>query len=143
MDVRVVGRLLKQVSDRLAVMANADLKKLDLTLSQSKVLLFLEDQPDKRATQRELELHLRVSHATVHGLLARLDSKGLVRIVASEEDRRMRVVELNTASQVIAEIREQQRRHMQRLIREMDEEQVLHTLQQMLDNLERYQKNGD
>ncbi len=143
MDVRELGRLMKQLSDKMEATANANLRTLDLTIAQSRVLLYLGDQPDQTATQRELEAHLRVSHATVHGLLSRMEAKGLVRVRPSAADRRMRIVRLNTGDDTLKKIRAQQKEHMSRVTRDVDVEQLSRMLQIMLENQEKYLTDGE
>ena len=136
-DVRAVGRMLKQVSEQIEAAANADLKSLGLTSVQSRVLLFLDEQPGRSASQRALERHLGVSHATIHGILARLEAKNAIRIRTADTDRRMRIVELNAEDGTLEAIWRQQRAHMVRLIRGLDQAQVMAMLQTMLDNYRR------
>lgn len=136
-DIRTVGRLLKQVSEQIEAAANADLKAIGLTLTQSQVLLFLDEQPERRTSQRALEQHLGVSHATIHGVLARLEAKNAIRIRTADTDRRMRIVELNAEDGTLEAIWMQQRAHMARLIRGLDQDQVMAMLRTMLDNYRR------
>ena len=138
MDARAIGRLMKQISDKMEATANADLKALGLTLSQSRVLLYLDDRPEKWATQRELEHYLKVTHATVHGLLQRMEAKGMIRLSTSPEDRRLRIVHLNTDNQTLASVRTQQNDHMCKLTRGIDTQTLVLMLQQMLDNYDLY-----
>lgn len=138
MDVREIGRLLKQLSDKMEATCNADLKRLDLTIAQSRVLLFLDEQPEKWASQRELEAHLEVSHATIHGILARMEAKGLIRVETSVQDRRMRIVRLNTNDRALAAIRVQQQEHMSVLTRGLDTDELVRMIQTMLDNHAQY-----
>lgn len=143
MDVREIGRLLKQLSDKMEATANADLKKIDLTIAQSRVLLFLDEMPGKQATQRELEEHLDVSHATIHGILARMDAKGLVHVTASDKDRRMRIVQLNTNDQTLNQIRAQQEEHMLKITQGLDTTEVFKLVQALLENHAKYLANRE
>ena len=143
MDVREIGRLLKQLSDKMEATANADLKKLDLTIAQSRVLLYLDERDEKRASQRELEEHLDVSHATVHGILARMEAKGLVQMSTSPKDRRMRIVQLNINDHTLCEVRAQQQEHMSKITLGLDTEALFETVQTMLDNHTKYLVNRE
>ena len=63
--------LIKSISDRLKVCADADLYRYHLTLSQSRVLWCLE-QSGGQATQKEIERFHTVSHPTVIGIVSHM-----------------------------------------------------------------------
>lgn len=66
--------------------------ELDLSPAQFHVLRLLE--PDKPIPMRQLADGLCCDASNVTGLVDRLESKGLVRRTASNEDRRVKVIEL-------------------------------------------------
>ena len=74
-----LGLLIKIISDDLEKMVNAELNKIDLTLSQGGVIHFLTDKKNHQATQKEIELFLDIAHPTVTGIISRLEEKGLVK----------------------------------------------------------------
>ncbi len=88
---RKVGYLLKLVNDKLRTKADANLLEHGLTLSQSRILRFL-DEKGGSATQKEIEDYLGVSHPTVVGLIARMKEKGFVECSMDQKDRRNRIV---------------------------------------------------
>jgi len=65
---------------------------LELSPAQCHVLRLLE--PDKPIPMRQLADGLCCDASNVTGLVDRLESKGLVRRTASDEDRRVKVIEL-------------------------------------------------
>ena len=71
MPQKDVGYFIKNINDRLKVRADADLKSYNLTLAQSRVLAFLNNQGGS-ATQKEIEVFLEVSHPTVVGIVSRM-----------------------------------------------------------------------
>ena len=85
--------LIKSINDKIKVHADADLKSHDLTLSQSRVLMFLVKN-DGKATQKEIEDFLKVSHPTVVGLVSRMKENGFVTVMQDTDDRRNKVVTL-------------------------------------------------
>jgi len=78
-----VGYLIKSINDKLKVRADAELKKYHLTMSQSRVLVYLGGQ----ATQKEIETFLDVAHPTVVGLVSRMEQNGYVTCWPCEDGR--------------------------------------------------------
>ena len=97
-----IGYQFKLVSDKLKVHADADLKNQGLTLAQSRVLTFLNEQ-DGIATQKEIEDYLQVSHPTVVGLVSRMEQNELVETWFDPENRRNKMVRLTEKSKKIGE----------------------------------------
>lgn len=93
MEKKDIGYLIKNISDRLKVIADADLKAYNLTLTQSRVMAFLEDHGGQ-ATQKEIQLFLRVSHPTVVGIVSRMEQNGHLISWQDEQDRRNKIVRL-------------------------------------------------
>ena len=56
-----VGILMKQITDKIKVSADASLKSRGLTLSQGRMLKFVSGHPDG-VTQKAIENHFQVSH---------------------------------------------------------------------------------
>jgi len=88
-----IGYLIKLINDRLKAKADADLKSEHLTLSQSRVLAFLEHK-DGQTTQKEIESYLEVSHPTVVGLISRMEQNGFVACCLDPSDHRNKIVKL-------------------------------------------------
>jgi MarR family multiple gene transcriptional regulator MgrA len=89
-----VGYLIKQIDECLYRKANQNLKPIDLTLSQVKVLILLREREKTRqlTSHKDIEESLHVSHPTVLGLLRRLEAKGFIRTETGTADRRIRNV---------------------------------------------------
>ena len=85
-----IGFLLKQL--HLAITRNADQSLKPVTVSQMRILVFLVHQPNHTCCQKDIETHFEVSHPTVVGLIQRLEAKGLIRTVASTQDRRRKEI---------------------------------------------------
>ncbi len=88
-----IGYLIKSINDKVKVHADADLKSHHLTLSQSRVLIYLL-QRGGQATQKEIECFLSVSHPTVVGLVSRMEKNGFVTYWPDPQDRRNKIVRL-------------------------------------------------
>ena len=97
-----IGYQFKLISDKLKVHADVDLKNQGLTLAQSRVLTFLNEQ-DGIATQKEIEDYLQVSHPTVVGLVSRMEQNELVETWFNPENRRNKMVRLTEKSKKIGE----------------------------------------
>ena len=89
-----VGMYFKKISEKLEKRANANAHKREFTFSQGKVLWYLHKCEGENVTMRDIERFLDCSHATVSGLVSRLEEKGLVSIEQSTSDRRAKVVKL-------------------------------------------------
>ena len=81
-----VGYLIKSINDKLKVRADTELKKYHLTMSQSRVLVYLRSQGGQ-ATQKEIEIFLDVAHPTVVGLVSRMEQNGYVTCWPCEDGR--------------------------------------------------------
>lgn len=86
-----IGYLIKTISDRIKIHADDDLKRHNLTLSQSRVLIFLLRNGGK-AMQKEIEEELEVSHPTTVGLVSRMAQNGFLTVRPDMDDRRNRIV---------------------------------------------------
>lgn len=84
------GAVLKQINDIMEKNANNALRKQDLTISQSGVLVMLDEKEEKTATFKDLEKYFGVSQPTMVGLLNRLEQKDLIEILDDPDDKRIR-----------------------------------------------------
>ena len=94
MDKYTCGALLKQINDILEKNANNALRGQNLTISQSGVLVLLDEKEEKTATFKELEKSFGVSQPTMVGILSRLEQKELVEILTDADDKRIRMAHL-------------------------------------------------
>ena len=91
MEQYPIGCLLKMITDKIKIQADANLAQHDLTLTQSRVLGYLE-QNGGMATQKEIEGFLQVSHPTVAGVIGRMEQKGFVSCRPDPADKRSKIV---------------------------------------------------
>lgn len=91
----VIERKILHIGNHLIARRNQDLKSFGLTSSQSEALLFIEQQ--KSTTLGSLKKRLNVSHQAVQKTVGRLREEGLVHMVVSEEDARMKKLSLSDA----------------------------------------------
>ena len=88
------GTLLKQLHDIMEKNANNVLREQNLTISQSGVLVLLDEKEGKTASFKELEKEFGVSQPTMVGILNRLVQKDLVEVLTDSEDKRIRKAHL-------------------------------------------------
>lgn len=116
-----IGYLFKVITDKIKIKADADLKKHGLTITQTRVLTFLNNKGGE-ATQKEIEEFLQVSHPTIVGVVSRMENNGFLITWLDPSDRRNKIVKLTDKSiSVVKEIKN--------LIR-LQDEKMLHTLTQ-------------
>lgn len=94
MQAVCIGPMMKKISEKMERKANEELKKYRLTLTQGEIILFLSERPDKKATQKELENYLQVSHPTTVTIVKSMEAKNMVETFLDDEDRRMKNVRL-------------------------------------------------
>ena len=90
----ICGALIKQINDIMEKNANNALRGEDLTISQSGVLMLLDQKEDKTATFKDLEKRFGVSQPTMAGILSRLEQKKLVEFLSDPDDKRIRRAKL-------------------------------------------------
>lgn len=73
------GELIKRLNDALGRKANNTLMCDDVTLSQIKVLATISEAANETITLKELEKHFEVKQATMAGIAARLEKKGMIK----------------------------------------------------------------
>ena len=101
MQNKDIGYLIKNINDKLKARADADLKNSKLTLSQSRVLTFL-DNKGGQATQKEIEVFLEVSHPTVVGIISRMEQNGHLRCRVDETDKRNKILALTQQAKALS-----------------------------------------
>lgn len=114
-----IGYLIKSINDRIKLKADNDLKSHNLTLAQSRVLIFLLNLGGQ-ATQKEIEDFLEVSHPTVVGIVSRMEKNGFLSCCSDPHDRRNKLVSLTDHAVLIG-------RDMDSVIEDM-ERKMLHPL---------------
>lgn len=131
MPQKDIGYLIKNINDKLKVKADADLKHSRLTLSQSRVLAFLDNQGGQ-ATQKEIEVYLEVAHPTVVGIISRMEQNGHLRCWVDETDKRNKIVALTEQAKALGEEMEQRlSANEEKLLASFSEEEIK-KLRQML-----------
>ncbi|MBQ1399040.1 MAG: MarR family transcriptional regulator [Lachnospiraceae bacterium] len=100
MKEKNIGYLIKIISDKLRMRADADMVEHNLTLSQCRVHAYLNHH-DGEATQKEIETFMEVSHPTVVGIISRMERAGHVVTRTDETDKRNKIVRLTDESRAM------------------------------------------
>lgn len=90
MKNREIGYYIKNISDALNKRTNDALKDIDLTASQHRVLLYIIK--NKKVTQKEIEMHFKISHPTTVGIIKRLEKKNFIKTATAKEDKRQKII---------------------------------------------------
>jgi MarR family transcriptional regulator, organic hydroperoxide resistance regulator len=99
------------------------LLKLGLTMPQLKILMSIVQ--NERTTSKRLADVMCVTPANITGVVERLVQQGLVRREANPEDRRVEFLEATEAGKkVVANLRESTQEHMQKLLSQLDEDEL-------------------
>lgn len=99
MDYRI-GYLFKVITDKIKINADTDMRRHNLTLTQSRVLTFLEKKGGT-ATQKEIEEFLEVAHPTVVGIVSRMEQNGFVISWTDPDDKRNKLVKLTKRAEML------------------------------------------
>ena len=134
------GMYFKKISERLEKRANGNPCKKEITFSQGKVLWFLRQREGEDVTLRDIEKFLDCSHATVSGLVSRLEEKGFVSIEQNAVDKRAKTVRLTEKERAhFLEMQEHRRLMETTLLKGFSDEEretLLEYLERIYSNLE-------
>lgn len=87
-----IGPVIKVVSNFIEQELTADSERLGLTSGQMHILHFVCRNRETGVCRRRIEEFFELSHATVAGIVDRLEAKGFVTCVESESDKRYKSV---------------------------------------------------
>ena len=132
MPKKDIGYLIKNINDKLKVKADADLKRYNLTLTQSRVFGFLKNNGGQ-ATQKEIEVFLEVSHPTVVGIVSRMEQNGYVTSFVDGNDKRNKIVKLTEQAEILGMDMEQNILDTEKkLLASLSEEDIAHLREMLL-----------
>lgn len=132
MEENKLGPLIKELSERIKIQADADLKSHHLTFAQSRVIVFLMSKEGFRSTQKEIEDELKVSHPTVVGIISRMERGGFVTTWQDKVDKRNKIVSLTEYARGIdTDMKAMMVRHEAQLIKGLSEYEVLELMRML------------
>lgn len=127
-----VGFLIKIIHDCIEKNANHNLKNFGLTLTQTRVLMFLRKRGELKTSQRDIEDYLKVSHPTVVGIIQRLESKGFIKCVTDPGDKRMKNICLTSKENEFLLEMERSKQEVERTLLKNFSEKETNQLKSML-----------
>lgn len=110
------GILLKQICDAIEKRANLELKAVNITLSQMRVLAYLEESKRDVVPLKEIENFFSIAQSTVAGIIKRLAAKDFLIISTDEEDRRVKNVSLSEKGMECCRKSNLQRKQMEQML---------------------------
>ena len=130
------GELIKRLNDALGRKANNTLMCDDVTLSQIKVLATISEAADETITLKELEKHFEVKQATMAGIAARLEKKGMIEGL---NDKRIKHVKLTAKGEEICKTArasmDENERELLKTLNDDEKEQLRNLLQRVYDSI--------
>lgn len=133
---QAVGYLLKQITDKIKIAADASFKEKNLTFAQARVLQYVISRGGN-TTQKSIEDHLDVSHPTVVGIVSRMEKNGYLICHMDREDKRNKIVEATEQAFLISqELEEGRKAQEEKLLRGLTEKEVeeLHRMLRVIRN---------
>lgn len=107
--------LIKQLEVNMGRRMNNEMKELDMTLTQVRVLAILLGFPEKQATLKDLEKKLQVSQSVTVGIIKRLEQRKYVESFGDSEDKRIKIVRITSLG-------EQQYRCSDKILSQLEED---------------------
>lgn len=86
--------LIKQLEINIGRRINNEMKELDMTLTQARLLSILLDFPDKQATLKDLEKKMELSQSVTAGIIKRLEQHKYIESFGDSEDKRIKIVKI-------------------------------------------------
>ena len=138
--VKYLGHSFKKLHFLMEHAINQRLVELDLTTAQGHAIGYLRRAKEPPCA-RDIETVYGLSHATVSGILSRMEAKGFIGFRADEQDRRVKRIYLlekgRACSQGICQRIEESEQTMTEGFTEEELEQFRSYLQRAICNLER------
>ena len=139
MERQPVGYMLKQITDKIKASADVNLKKHNLTLSQTRVLQYIAKHGGT-VTQKSIEDYLQVAHPTVVGIVTRMERNDFLDCYFEENDKRVKIVSLTKKAMQISKVLESeiaaQEQILTKGLSENDMDHLYHALQIILKNVD-------
>lgn len=97
------GALMKRLAEILNKNANNDLAMREVTFSQMRVLIMLNEVSEDSAASKEVEKYFGFTQSTIAGIIDRLEKKGLVEGFTDPEDKRRKRVRITQKGKNLCE----------------------------------------
>ena len=91
MDLKnTAGTMIKQINEALEKDANNNMRKIGLTVSQLSILLYITETNEKTLSLKGIEREMHCAKSTAHGIVTRMERKGLIQRSENPDDHRVR-----------------------------------------------------
>lgn len=141
------GLYFKKITERLRAIADRNGVENDITYVQGKVIFYLHGCENGQAEMRDIENYLDVSHATVSGIVSRLEEKGRVISERSQQDARAKTVRLTSKEMSSFAEMAKRRAQMEELLLKgfsaADKNQLFSYLEKIYGNLKEAEESGE
>lgn len=118
------GGMIKMINEALERNANNNLRSSGVTMSQITILLMLNESADGTLTLKEVERSLHCAQSTAHGLITRLEEKGLVSSNGDPNDKRIRVIRITEKGiRCCEDAKEQMRQTEEKILQPLNKEE--------------------
>ena len=138
---------IKKMNNLIVNLMNDEFRKFDLTESQARTLFFLNKNMTENIMQKDLEEYFGTSHATVNGIIGRLEQKGYVTYKQSLEDKRAKLISITTTGQNIMkqinEVRVEQVKYLSEVLSNEETSNLTFMLTKLINKLEEKKYKGD
>lgn len=136
-----VGFYVKRISESVDRIVNADLRRFGLTVTQGRILGFLHKRQGKTVTQKDIEQYMGVSHATVSGVIRRLERNGFILVETDENDRRAKKLSVTEKELEVYERAQKTREKLEKKMcfgmSDTEKKEFLLTLKRIYANIQR------
>lgn len=83
-----IGPMVRMIHTAIDQQINTRVQEMELTSAQIFVLHYINRSSDRDVYQKDIEKHFELSHATVSGLISRLEAKGFIECLPAKNDKR-------------------------------------------------------
>lgn len=133
MEKKAITQYFKMIVNILENKMNKEFEKMDLTASQTHILIYLFHH--QLVNQRDIEYKFNLSNPTVNGILNRLEKKDLIKRIVSEKDARFKEIHLTDKSYELEKKMKKSCKEMEKQILDGIDKEELDRFYKILDKI--------
>lgn len=141
-----IGPMIKVLNKDFELLHTERANEIGLTPAQLFVLHYVSKHQENGVCHRDIEKQFELSHATVSGIISRLEAKGFINCFADSSDRRFKnIIVTDKAKRCDAEIKNHIDRYERQLVNGFSEEEkmlLVDFISRMIKNVEADKKNS-
>ncbi len=135
-----IGPLIKLLNKEFELLHSEKARSMGLTPAQLFVLHYIALHPGQSICHRDIEKQFELTHATVSGIISRLEAKGFIDCRADENDRRFKNISITEkAKNCEAEMKKHIEHYESQLVNGFSDEEkklLISFVVRMLDNVD-------